>query len=427
MHKLTFNLIFTIIKEIKKNIIFRNSVYTLLIQGTNYILPLIIIPYLTRTLGKDGYGKIAFTQSFALLAGVLIEYGFALSATREIAQNRNDKDKIDKLVSITIFSKLFLSLITFFLIIPINFLIPIFNENKDLFFVSYFLLITTALNTDWFFLGKEKLNLFSINTIIGKSLHIILTLILINRNSTPVFYLIIFSSSNLITNLINLFLIKRNVLIKIPNIKDIIQYLKDSVNLFTFKLAVSLYTSANAFIIGLLLSPSQVGIFSGAEKITKAIVGLWTPLTTVIYPRINNLLKENITKAKELIKIATVFYAILSFTFTIILFLTAKFLTELILGNNFSDAVSIIKILSPIVFLVAMSNVTGILWLLPHKRDKEFNFIIMIAGVINILLGIPLTIYWELTGMAISVLLTEMFVTSGCFYLVAKLKESTIV
>lgn len=416
-----------IISRVRNSIIVKNSVYTFLLQGANYVLPLLIIPYLTRTMGKDGYGKIAFTQSFVMLAGILTEYGFSLSATREIAQNRNDKQKLNEIVSLTIYSKLFLVLITFLLITPLFLVIPIFKENFDLFLVSYFMLFAIALNTDWFFLGIEFVKLSSFAIIFGKLLLVILTFLLVTSNSEPVIYLIIFASTTLIANSINLFMVKNRINFIFPELTEIIKNLKNSISLFVFKFTVSLYTSANAFVVGLILSPAQVGIYAGAEKITKAIVGFWTPLSNVIYPRINNLLKVNFPKAKKLMRLVAVVYAVVSIALTLLLFIGAEFLTHLILGEAFAQSTDIIRLLSPIVFLIAMSNVTGILWLLPLKRDRQFNYIIITAGIINIVLGVPFTIFWGPIGMALSVLLTEFFVTASCFYLISKIKENSVV
>lgn len=413
--------------RIKESIIVKNSFYTFLLQLLNYVLPLVLIPYLTRMLGKEGFGKVAFTQSFVSLANVLIEYGFSLSATREISQNRNDKNLLNKIVTLTIFSRFFLLTITFLIITPLFLVIPIFKQDIELFFVSYLLLFSLSLSTDWYFLGIENVKISSFAIIFGKILLLLLTFSVIKKNTDPVYYLIIFGTTTFISNIINILIVKRHVNFFLPNLKEVLLNLKNSISLFIFRITVSLYTSANAFLIGLILSPAQVGIYAGAEKIVKAMSGIWTPLMQVIYPRISNLVKENIQNAKKLLNIVIVLFGIIGISLTIILFLGAEFLSNIILGSAYSESIVIIKILSPVVLLIAMSNILGILWLLPLKRDKNFNYLIMIAGITNIILGLPLTIALGTIGMAISVVLTELLVTLGCLYLINKFKEISFV
>ena len=63
------------------------------LQVVTYLFPIIILPYLFRVIGPEKFGLIAFAQAFVQYFMILTDYGFSVSATKEISLCLENKTK----------------------------------------------------------------------------------------------------------------------------------------------------------------------------------------------------------------------------------------------------------------------------------------------------------------------------------------------
>ena len=73
------------IKQILKSKSLKNGIWLYALQFFNTVIPLLTVPYITRILGAKGYGTFSIALNLVMYLQVIVEYGFALSATRKVA------------------------------------------------------------------------------------------------------------------------------------------------------------------------------------------------------------------------------------------------------------------------------------------------------------------------------------------------------
>ena len=89
------------------------------LQVLVYVIPLITLPYLTRVLGVANYGLVNFAIAFNTYFQILTDYGFGLSAVREISVNRDDPERVSDIFSSVMIIKGVLTVVSFSMLLGI--------------------------------------------------------------------------------------------------------------------------------------------------------------------------------------------------------------------------------------------------------------------------------------------------------------------
>jgi PST family polysaccharide transporter len=387
-----------------------------ILQGLNYILPLITLPYLVRVLGPEKYGLIAFAQAFIGYFMILTDYGFNLSATREISINREDKQKVSEIFSSVLTIKFFLCILSFLILVSLLF-IPKFKKDWLVYIFTFGMVLGNVLFPIWFFQGIEKMRYITILNIVAKSIFTVCIFIFIKKMSDFVYVPLINSLGYLVAGMLSLRIVFINFAVKfvIPSLEGIKHQLKEGWHIFISTVAISLYTISNTFILGLFTNNTIVGYYAAAEKIIRVIQSMLTPISQTVYPYISKLASESKEKALNFIKKLLKIIGLGSFIISFLIFIFSTQIVYILLGSHFQNSIIVLKILAFLPFIIGLSNVMGIQTMLTFGMKEVFSKIIISAGIINICLTLLLTPIFYHIGTSVSVLLTEIFVTFFMF------------
>jgi PST family polysaccharide transporter len=402
----------------------KNFISLTIVQIANYIFPLISLPYLVRVLGPEKYGLISFAQSFIGYFILITNYGFDLSATREISINRDQKEKLSEIFNSVMYAK-FILLFSCFLILLSLLQLEKFRSDYRLYIFTFGIILGQTLFPLWLFMGLERMKYITVFVVLERAVYTICIFIFIKRVNDYIYVPLLntagYMTSGILSLGVTLFYFK--IKIKLPEWHKIWLQIKRGWDSFVATICFSLYSTSNTFILGLFSNNTIVGYYSAAEKLIYAVQRMLVPLSQTVYPYISKKVEEE--KMKSLRFIKKIFYInfVIGLLLFFVIFLGANILSDILLGPSYKESIYVIRIFALLPLVSAILNVLGFQTMLPFKMDKILSRTLFGAAMLNIVFAFILIPIFKHIGAAIAYLLTMI---SACLALYLLLKRKNI-
>jgi len=382
------------------------------LQGVNYVLPLIVLPYLIRVLGPEKIGLIAFAQSLVQYFIILTDYGFNMSATRQIALYRKHKTQLRQIFTSVLTVKLILVAISFFIMMFIVNIFPRFQNDWLVYALSFGAVLGNALFPGWMFQGTEKMKYIAFLNIACGLLYAASVIIFIRKPEDFLFVPLFNSIFFIITGLLGLYTAFRkfDLLFVGRSANDILQQFKTGWDYFISVVAINTYTASRIFAVGLLTNNTLTGYYAIAEKIAGAIQTFpLDSLSQAVYPRLNKIFQSNKQKAFRLMKKLQNSITFIYLLIIPLAFLGANLIVKLVCGKTYFEVAACLRLLLVSVFFV-VANALRVQFLLVCARQDIYAKIHIAAAVCGLPLTFALIILYSFRGAAISTIAIEIAV-----------------
>jgi len=389
------------------------------LQMFTYLLPFITLPYLVRILGTDKFGLVMFAQSFSMFFNIFVDFGFNLSATKDISVHRNNKEKITEIFSSVMLIKFILLFISFLLLAIIVFAFEKFAVDWRIYYLTFLWVVGQTLFPIWYFQGMERMKYITIVNITSKIIFTVLIFIVIQDPNDYIYVPLINGLGYIVGGVLSLWIIYKSFdqTFKLYGFAILKHYFKESSQFFLSRVSVTLYTSANIFVLGIFTNNTMVGYYSIAEKLYMALQQVYQPIIQALYPYVAK--ERNIPLFKKIFT----FSVVINIFGIILLLFIGQYIFDLLFTRHIgAESLEVFHILLFAAVIVVPSILLGYPFLGALGFSKYAN-VSVIYGSFFHLIGLGSLIFLgkiSIYSVAFLVIITEIFVFSLRLYWVKK-------
>ena len=393
----------------ERKVVMKNVASLTMLQAITYILPIVILPYLFRVIGPERFGLIAFAQAFVQYFMIMTDYGFSISATKEISLCRNEHAKVSRIFSSVMTIKIALAFLSLGVLGIIIYFIPRFRNDWMVYAFSFGAVAGNTIFPVWFFQGTEKMKYIANLNIIGGIASALSIFIFIRGPQDYLMVPLITSCASLITGLLGQYIVfsKFRVSFEFPGYNNVRQQLEAGWNIFISNVAINAYTTTRVFTVGLLTNNATTGFYSIAERIASLFQTF--PLASfsqAIFPRLSKIFHKNKTKAFKIMQRIQQITINISLICLPVIFIFSHLIVRVVCGRDYQNTVLSLRLLLISIFFIS-ANAFRVQFLLVCGKTHIYSRIHVIMAMIGLPLIFLLIYSFSYAGAAIATIAIE--------------------
>jgi len=414
---------YKMVRPRERKVVMDNVASLSALQAITYLLPLVILPYLFRVIGPAKFGLIAFAQAFVQYFMILTDYGFNISATKEISLCQNEHAKVCKAFSSVMTVKMLLAFLSLVILGIIVYFIPKFRNDWMVYVLSFGAVIGNTIFPVWFFQGTEKMKHIANLNIAGGIIFAFLIFLFVKGSKDYLIVPLVNSGVFLITGILGQYIVFRKfrVAFKFPGYANVRKQLKAGWDIFISIAAINAYTTTRVFAIGLLTNNTVTGFYSIAEKIANLFQTF--PLVSfsqALFPRLSKIFHRNKLKAFKIMQRLQQITVNTSLICLPLIFIFAHLIVRVACGGDYGETVLSLRLLLISVLFVS-ANAFRVQFLLVCGKTHIYSRIHVIMAIVGLPLIFLLIYSFSYVGAAVATVAIEAGIFTITYFTVRRL------
>ena len=385
-------------------------------QGLGYVISLAEVPILARALGATAYGELVWVQATALLASMVVDYGFNLSASREIARNKNDNSFMQRTCGNVFLAKLVLLLLV---ATPLLVAYLIYTPTSSgMAYAGFIYFVGFGMTPFWYFQGMERMGRSVAVETLTRFLALISLFLFVQTPEDKTLALTIMASGSIACTIVTVIMCRVELGgFRGTSIHGAVKQLKQSTAFFVYKSSGQLMTTAATTVLGAVVGKPAVGVFAPAEKVVKAVIGLAIPVFHAFYPHLSRLFIENPHKKRQQAFWLIVGVTASGFIAAIALYIAGPTILSWMLGPGYDEASDLLLLMVWLIPLRLLNQTLGFAVLLPSQKESAAGMAMLICSTLSLVLGAYLAAGHGASGMVAGLLIGDIALIASQMYL----------
>ncbi len=365
----------------KHGTLLKNTVMLAILQLSTYVLALVAVPYETRVLGPEVYGVLGAATAVMVYFQLVIDFGFLLSATEEVASHREDNGYLRRLLTCVTVSKIGLAAVSCVVLLILCQVIGAWEGRSGLFMLFFLSTVCTSLMPDYMYRGLENMTAITIRTVAIRTFFTVCIFVFLRGPED----LYVIPLLNIIGNGIAMVVayvdLARRFQIRFGKVqvKEVFENLKRSSIFFLSRIATTAYTALNTIILDMITaSGGATGYYTAADKLITTGRNVLSPISDSLYPYMARNRDFKMVKKVLLIALPPIT------VFCVACFIWAEPLCIFFLGPEYGPAGTVLRAMLPVGIVTLPNYVLGFPTLGAMGLSKYANYSVVFGSVLHV-------------------------------------------